>query len=157
MLAHPATQKNLAILRDFGYHIIEPDEGRMACEHVGSGRLPETSQLLTHIENLLFPRLDLAGKVVVITAGPTREALDPVRYLTNRSSGKMGYALAEVAARRGAKVVLISGPTQLPTPPKVEKIGVETTLEMLEATQNCFQNADILIAAAAPADFRAQR
>ncbi|MBW3635672.1 MAG: bifunctional phosphopantothenoylcysteine decarboxylase/phosphopantothenate--cysteine ligase CoaBC [Armatimonadetes bacterium] len=156
MLAHPATQKNLETLRALGYRIIEPDEGRMACEHIGSGRLPETAELLAHIEAILFPNLDLAGKTVVITAGPTRESLDPVRYLTNRSSGKMGYALAEVAARRGAKVTLVSGPTNVQTPQKVEKIGVETALQMLEATQNAFQSADIMIAAAAPADFRAR-
>lgn len=155
MLAHPATQRNLETLRGFGWHIIEPDDGRMACEHVGSGRLPGTAELIEHIERILFPRRDLAGKTVVITAGPTRENLDPVRYLTNRSSGKMGYALAQQAAARGAKVVLISGPTNLQTPPNVEKIAVETALQMLEATQNAFQTADILVAAAAPADFRA--
>jgi phosphopantothenoylcysteine decarboxylase/phosphopantothenate--cysteine ligase len=154
MLAHPATQRNLQVLRDFGWHIIEPDAGRMACEHVGSGRLPETAELMSEIERILFPNLDLAGKTVVITAGPTRENLDPVRYLTNRSSGKMGYALAENAAARGAKVMLISGPTNLPTPQNVEKVPVETALQMLEATKSAFQNADILVAAAAPADFR---
>jgi len=155
MLAHPATQRNLQTLRGFGWQIVEPGAGRMACEHIGTGRLPETAELIEEIEKILFPNLDLAGKTVVITAGPTRENLDPVRYLTNRSSGKMGYALAENAARRGAKVRLISGPTHLPTPQKVEKIEVETALQMLEATQTAFQNADILIAAAAPADFRA--
>lgn len=154
MLAHPATQRNLQVLRDFGYQIIEPDAGRMACEHVGSGRLPETAELIAQIEKILLPTLDLAGKTVVITAGPTREAIDPVRYLTNRSSGKMGYALAENAAQRGAKVFLVSGPTQLQTPANVEKIGVETALQMLEATQKVFGSADILLAAAAPADFR---
>ncbi|HEX8463054.1 MAG TPA: bifunctional phosphopantothenoylcysteine decarboxylase/phosphopantothenate--cysteine ligase CoaBC [Abditibacterium sp.] len=156
MLAHPATQRNIEILRDFGYHIIEPNSGRMACEHVGAGRLPETPELLDEISKILFPKRDLVGKTVVVTAGPTREALDPVRYLTNRSSGKMGYAIAEVAARRGAKVTLVSGPTNLQTPPNIEKIAVETALEMLEATQNAFQSADFLIAAAAPADFRAR-
>ena len=155
MLAHPATQRNLQVLRGFGYPIIEPDSGRMACEHIGSGRLPETAELILEIEKILFPQLDLAGKTIVITAGPTRENLDPVRYLTNRSSGKMGYALAENAAQRGAKVILISGPTHLKTPENVRKIEVETALQMLEATQNAFQNADILVAAAAPADFRA--
>ena len=155
MLAHPATQRNLEILRGFGYEIIEPNAGRMACEHIGSGRLPETAELLEEIEKILFPNLDLAGKTVVVTAGPTRENLDPVRYLTNRSSGKMGYALAQNAAARGAKVILISGPTNLPTPQKMKRIEVETALQMLEATKNEFERADILIAAAAPADFRA--
>ncbi|PQV63349.1 Phosphopantothenate-cysteine ligase /Phosphopantothenoylcysteine decarboxylase [Abditibacterium utsteinense] len=155
MLAHPATQRNLQTLRDFGYHIIEPNSGRMACEHIGSGRLPETPEMIGEIEKILFPNLDLVGKTVVITAGPTRENLDPVRYLTNRSSGKMGYALAANAAQRGAKVTLISGPTNLPIPQKMKRIEVETALQMLDATQNAFRDADILIAAAAPADFRA--
>lgn len=155
MLSHPATQRNLSILRGFGYHLLEPETGRMACEHVGSGRLPETPQLLHIIEQLLFPAHDFANKTVVVTAGPTREKLDPVRYISNRSSGKMGYALAEAAARRGAHSVLISGPTHLPTPPGVERIDVTTALEMHEATLRAFSNCDILIAAAAPADFRA--
>ncbi len=155
MLGQIATQRNLETLRGFGWTIIAPDAGRMACEHVGSGRLPETAELIGEIETLLFPKLDLAGKTVVITAGPTRENLDPVRYLTNRSSGKMGNALAENAAARGARVILISGPTNLQTPRNVEKIAVETALQMFEATQNAFQSADTLIAAAAPADFRA--
>ncbi len=155
MLGQPATQRNLQTLRGFGWHIIEPNAGRMACEHVGSGRLPETAELMAEIEKILTPNLDLAGKTVVVTAGPTRENLDPVRYLTNRSSGKMGYALAENAAKRGAKVILVSGPTSLQTPEKVEKLSVETALQMLEATQTAFQNADVLVAAAAPSDFRA--
>ncbi|HEX9997493.1 MAG TPA: bifunctional phosphopantothenoylcysteine decarboxylase/phosphopantothenate--cysteine ligase CoaBC [Abditibacterium sp.] len=154
MLAHPATQRNLEVLRGFGYRTIEPESGRMACEHVGAGRLPETSELITQIEQFLFPKRDLTGKNVVITAGPTRENLDPVRYLTNRSSGKMGYALAEIAAQRGAQVTLVSGPTNLKTPQNVEKIGVETALQMQTATLAAFQKADVLIAAAAPADFR---
>ncbi len=155
MLSQIATQRNLETLRGFGWTIITPESGRMACEHIGSGRLPETAQLLAQIDAILFPTRDLEGKTVVITAGPTREALDPVRYLTNRSSGKMGYALAKNAAARGAKVILISGPTSLKTPANVGKIAVETALEMLEATSNAFKNADVLVAAAAPADFRA--
>jgi phosphopantothenoylcysteine decarboxylase/phosphopantothenate--cysteine ligase len=154
MLAHPATQRNIAILRGFGYSIIEPDAGRMACEHVGTGRLPDTGELLDRIGAILSPVRDLAGKSVLVTAGPTRENLDPVRYLTNRSSGKMGYAIAENAARRGAKVTLVSGPTNLPTPEGVEKVAVQTGLEMLAATRAAFETADYLIAAAAPADFR---
>jgi phosphopantothenoylcysteine decarboxylase / phosphopantothenate---cysteine ligase len=155
MLAHPATQRNIAILRGFGYYIIEPNEGRMACEHVGSGRLPETPELLEQLDAILSPRRDLAGKRIVVTAGPTREALDPVRYLSNRSSGKMGYAIAEAAAKRGAHVTLVSGPTNLPAPPQVRRIGIQTALELRAATLEAFQNADILVAAAAPADFRA--
>ena len=155
MLNHPATQRNLQILREFGYRIIEPESGRMACEHVGSGRLPATPELMTWIENALFPRRDLADLRVVVTAGPTRENLDPVRYLSNRSSGKMGYALAANATERGAQVTLISGPTNLMTPQNVERIDVQTALEMQAATAKAFADCDALIAAAAPADFRA--
>ena len=155
MLAHPATQRNLEVLRGFDYRIIEPNSGRMACEHVGSGRLPETGELLAQIGEILNPRREMSGKTVVVTAGPTRELLDPVRFISNRSSGKMGFALASEAAKRGAKVILISGPTSLETPSNVQKIAVSTTEEMLEATLQAFENADFLIAAAAPADFRA--
>lgn len=168
MLAHPATQRNIAMLRGFGYHIIEPNEGRMACEHVGTGRLPETPELLEILDGLLVPhdeqadsqkrdlaQSDLVGKRVVVTAGPTRELLDPVRFLSNRSSGKMGYAIAASAARRGAEVTLISGPTQLAVPDGVRRVDVQTALEMRSATLEAFQNADVLIASAAPADFRA--
>ena len=155
MLSRPATQRNLATLRADGFHIIEPDAGRMACEHVGSGRLPETAQLVERIESLLFPRRDLAGKRVLITAGPTREALDPVRFLSNRSSGKMGFALAEVARERGATVTLVCGPTSFAPPDGVEIVRVETGLEMFEATTRAFEACDVLVACAAPADFRA--
>ena len=155
MLAHPATQRNLQILREFGHSIIEPQSGRMACEHVGSGRLPETPELLSWIENALFPIRDLQGLRVVVTAGPTRENLDAVRYLSNRSSGKMGYAIAANAADRGAQVTLVSGPTNLPAPPNVERIDVGSALQMHAATATAFADCDALIAAAAPADFRA--
>ncbi len=155
MLAHPATQRNLRVLREFGYSIIEPESGRMACEHIGTGRLPETAELMDWIQNALFPVRDLDGLRVVVTAGPTRENLDPVRYLSNRSSGKMGYAVAQNAAERGAIVTLISGPTSLAAPPDVERIDVQTALEMRAATATAFGDCDALIAAAAPADFRA--
>ena len=155
MLAHPATQRNLQTLGALGYEIIAPNQGRMACEHVGAGRLPETPELLSWIHNALFPVRDLAGLNVVITAGPTRENLDAVRFLSNRSSGKMGYALAQNAAARGAGVTLISGPTQLETPSHVERQNVQTALEMRHATARAFASCDVLIAAAAPADFRA--
>ena len=155
MLHHPATQRNLATLREFGYQIIEPQSGRMACEHVGTGRLPETAELLSWIERALFPLRDLDGLNVVVTAGSTRENLDPVRYLSNRSSGKMGYAIAANAAQRGARVTLISGPTALQAPDTVERVDVRTALEMREATLRAFADCDALIAAAAPADFRA--
>ena len=155
MLRHPATRRNLEVLREFGYRIIDPNEGRMACEHVGAGRLPETPQLMEWIEGALFPRRDLEGTKVVVTAGPTRENLDAVRYLSNRSSGKMGYALAQNAAERGANVTLISGPTNLAAPSNVERQNVTTALEMRDATARAFADCDVLIAAAAPADFRA--
>lgn len=160
MLAHPATQRNLETLREFGYTVINPEIGRMACEHVGAGRLPETEQLIAHLQPLL--RADnlsqeteksLVNKMVLITAGPTREALDPVRFITNHSSGKMGYKLAEEAAARGAKVLLVSGPTHLKTPESVERIDVSSTQEMFEAVQRYASSLDIMIAAAAPADF----
>lgn len=155
MLNRPATRRNLALLRADGFSIIEPDQGRMACEHVGSGRLPETAELIAQIEHILFPRRDLDGKRVLITAGPTREALDPVRFLSNRSSGKMGFALAQEAQKRGAQVTLVCGPTSLAPPPGVEVVRVETALEMLDATTRAFDSCDVLIACAAPADFRA--
>ena len=155
MLAHPATQRNLQTLRDWGYHLIEPDAGRMACEHVGMGRLPGTPELIQFIEKIVAPARDLDGWKVVVTAGPTREDLDPVRFLSNRSSGKMGAALAQNAAARGARVTLISGPTNLMAPPRVARVNVTTALEMREATLRVFEDCDVLIAAAAPADFRA--
>ncbi len=154
MLARPATQRNLAQLRADGFIIIEPDQGRMACEHVGSGRLPETAELIQHIERILFPRRDLEGRRVLITAGPTREPLDPVRFLSNRSSGKMGFALAQEAHRRGAQVTLVCGPTSLTPPPQVETVRVQSAIEMLDATTRAFDLCDVLIACAAPADFR---
>ena len=156
MYQHPATQRNLQTLREFGYQIIEPESGRMACEHVGVGRLPTTGVLRDAIQNaqIISPsNSDLAGKKVLVTAGPTRENLDPVRFLSNRSSGKMGYALAEIAARRGAEVILISGPTRESTPRGVTRLDVVSTQQMFDATMQHAPNCDILIAAAAPADF----
>ena len=156
MLEHPATQRNLEVLRGYGYHIIEPESGRMACEHVGQGRLPETEVLISHLQKALFPAPPiLAGKTVLITAGPTREMLDPVRYLTNRSSGKMGYALAQAAQERGAKVILVSGPTQLKTPQEVQVESAVTTQEMYDAVIHYAPGCNVVIASAAPADFRA--
>ena len=160
MWAHAATQKNIALLEELGYQIIAPERGRMACEDVGSGRLPETSALIEALNRVLDiekkPQ-DLKGKSVLVTAGPTREMLDPVRFLTNRSSGKMGYALAEEAARRGAKVRLVSGPTTLPVPPNIERIDVTTTQQMFEAATKIALESDIVIGCAAPADFRASQ
>jgi len=155
MLARASTQLNIERLRADGFHILEPDEGRMACEHVGSGRLPETAELIGRIEKILFPLRDLEGRRVLITAGPTREALDPVRFLSNRSSGKMGFALAQEATARGAHVSLVCGPTSLAPPSGLETVRVETAQQMFEATTRAFETYDILIACAAPADFRA--
>jgi phosphopantothenoylcysteine decarboxylase/phosphopantothenate--cysteine ligase len=155
MLEHPATQNNLEILRGFGYQLIDPESGRMACEHIGQGRLPETEVSIAHLQRVLAPTPQtLAGKTVLITAGPTREMLDPVRYLTNRSSGKMGYALAQAAQERGARVVLISGPTQLKAPGGVQVENVITTQEMHDAAMRHAPSCDVIIASAAPADYR---
>ena len=154
MFEHPATQKNLRTLRELGYHIIDPESGRMACEHVGVGRLPTTEVLVENLKNVLSPcEQTLAGKKVLVTAGPTREDIDPVRFISNRSSGKMGYAIAEAAAARGAEVILISGPTQLCAPPNVTRVDVTTTGDMFRAVMQYAPGCDIVIAAAAPADF----
>jgi len=157
MLAHPATRRNLATLGSWGYRFIDPETGHMACEHFGSGRLPETATLLARLAELLSPPQDLASLRVVVNAGPTREPLDPVRFISNNSSGKMGYALAAAAARRGADVTLVSGPVHLAPPAGVKVIRVTTTLEMRVATVAAFAASDVLIAAAAPADFRAEQ
>ncbi len=159
MLAHSATQKNLATLRELGYIVIEPESGRMACEHVGSGRLPETDVLIQALPDAMADvgarhALPLHGKMVLVTAGPTREALDPVRFLSNRSSGKMGYAIAAEATRRGARVLLVSGPTRLQTPPGVARHDVLTTQQMFDVVTQHAPECDIVIAAAAPADYR---
>lgn len=153
MLAHPATQHNLALLQNLGYIIVEPESGTLACGEVGAGRLAEWDTVRETLLGL-WPDQDLAEKNVLITAGPTREALDPARYLSNRSSGKMGYALARTARRRGANVTLVSGPTHLPAPPGIALIPVQTAAEMAQAVQEQALAADIIIKAAAVADFR---
>lgn len=156
MWEHALTQRSVQVLEEIGYRIVAPDSGRMACEHVGAGRLPSTEALIAELEAVLHPQRDLEGLQVLVTAGPTREALDPVRFLSNRSSGRMGYAIAAQAARRGARVTLISGPTNLPTPPDVERVDVQSAAQMLEAASRHFSACDVMIAAAAPADFRAR-
>lgn len=153
MLAHPATQHNIALLQNLGYIIVEPESGTLACGEVGAGRLAEWDTVRETLLGL-WPDQDLAEKNVLITAGPTREALDPARYLSNRSSGKMGYALARTARRRGANVTLVSGPTDLPAPPGIALIPVQTAAEMAQAVQEQAPAADIIIKAAAVADFR---
>lgn len=153
MLAHPATQRNLDILKELGYLVIEPDSGLLACGEEGAGRLPEWDGVREILLGL-FADDDLAGKKVLITAGPTREPLDPARYLSNRSSGKMGYALARTARRRGAHVTLISGPVQLDPPPGVDIVQVLTAREMEEAVREYAGMASVIVKAAAVADFR---
>jgi phosphopantothenoylcysteine decarboxylase/phosphopantothenate--cysteine ligase len=154
MYTHPATQANLALLRQRGAHIVEPEVGRLASGAEGPGRLPETPVLLGAIRWLLGRKGELAGRRVVVTAGGTREPLDPIRFLGNRSSGKMGFALAAAALDRGAQVRLISGPTALLPPYGAEFESVETAHEMLEAVRRAVVDADVLVMNAAVADFR---
>lgn len=153
MLAHPATQRNLTILKELGYLVVEPETGPLACGEVGTGRLAEWDTVREVLQGL-FVEQDLAGQQILITAGPTREPLDPARYLSNRSSGKMGYFLARTARRRGAEVTLISGPTNLPAPPGITLVPVQTAAEMAKAVKEHAENASIIVKAAAVADFR---
>jgi phosphopantothenoylcysteine decarboxylase / phosphopantothenate---cysteine ligase len=154
MWQHPATQENLAMLRKRGVRIVEPGEGYLACGMIGPGRLAAQEEILKAVREIVEAQQDLAGETVLVTAGPTCEDLDPVRFISNRSSGKMGYAVAAAAARRGAKVILITGPTALETPEGVERIDVRTAEEMLRAVQTRFAPASIAIFAAAVADYR---
>jgi phosphopantothenoylcysteine decarboxylase/phosphopantothenate--cysteine ligase len=154
MWQHPATQENLAALRKRGVRIVEPGEGYLACGMTGPGRLAAQEEILKAVREIVEAQQDLVGETVLVTAGPTCEDLDPVRFISNRSSGKMGYAVAEAAARRGAKVVLITGPTALETPEGVERVDVRTAEEMLRAVQARFSPATIGIFAAAVADYR---
>jgi phosphopantothenoylcysteine decarboxylase / phosphopantothenate---cysteine ligase len=156
MWNHPATQENLRILHARGHVIVEPDEGILACGMVGPGRLAEPeviAQAVAGVAGRGSPRHDLDGETVLITAGPTQEPLDPVRYLSNRSSGKMGYALAEAAAERGARVILVSGPVALAPPARVELIPVRTAVEMRQAVMDHLEQATVVIKAAAVADY----
>jgi len=154
MYTHAATQSNLALLRERGAFIVEPEVGRLASGEIGAGRLPETSVLLGAIQMVLGRNGDLAGRRVVITAGGTQEPVDPVRFIGNRSSGKMGYALAIEARDRGAHVILISGPVALEAPYGVEVERVETAMQMRDAVMNAVIGADVLVMSAAVADFR---
>jgi phosphopantothenoylcysteine decarboxylase/phosphopantothenate--cysteine ligase len=154
MWNHEATQANVKVLRDRGVTIVAPDEGYLACGMVGAGRLAGQEEILAAVRSVLHSHHDLAGESILITAGPTCEDLDPVRYLTNRSSGKMGYAVAEAAAQRGAKVTLVSGPTALETPQGVVRIDVRTAAEMHAAVAARFPQCSIAILAAAVADYR---
>lgn len=154
MWEHPATQENLARLRARGVRVVEPGEGYLACGMTGPGRLAETSEIARVVCDALGVRHDLAGETLLITAGPTREAVDPVRYLSNRSSGKMGYALAEVALRRGARVILVSGPVALSPPQNAEFVPVRTADEMRSAIFERLPQATVVLMAAAVADYR---
>jgi phosphopantothenoylcysteine decarboxylase / phosphopantothenate---cysteine ligase len=154
MWNHPATQENIAKLRERGVNVVEPDEGYLACGMVGAGRLAGQAEILAAVRATLHSNKDLAGETVLVTAGPTCEDLDPVRYLTNRSSGKMGYAVAQAAARRGAKVILVSGPTALETPAGVRRVDVRTAEQMHDAVTKEFSGCSIGIFAAAVADYR---
>lgn len=153
MYSHAAVQENIEKLKGYGYQILTPECGRMACKEEGPGRLPEWEQAReAMLQMLTVP--DLAGEKILITAGPTREPLDPARFLSNRSSGKMGYALARTARRRGAAVTLISGPTALPCPPDVWCLRLETAAEMGEAVLAHCHDASVIVKAAAVSDFR---
>jgi phosphopantothenoylcysteine decarboxylase / phosphopantothenate---cysteine ligase len=154
MWQHAATRENLATLCTRGVHIVEPGEGYLACGMTGPGRLAGQEEILKAVQEVLRAKHDLAGDNLLVTAGPTCEDIDPVRFLTNRSSGKMGYAIAAAAARRGAKVVLVSGPTGLESPEGVERADVRSAEEMLKAVQQRFSASTIAIFAAAVADYR---
>jgi phosphopantothenoylcysteine decarboxylase/phosphopantothenate--cysteine ligase len=154
MWEHPATQENLQKLRVRGVHVVDPDEGYLACGMTGAGRLAATEAIVEKVRLVLGLRRDLEGQTVVVTAGATREDIDPVRFLTNRSSGKMGYALAEAASRRGARVVLVSGATELAVPEGVDWVPVRSTQNMRDAVRERFAEANVIIMAAAVADYR---
>ena len=153
MLEHAAVQRNLDVLASRGTYFVEPGAGYLACGWIGKGRLAEPADIVRAAEQILTPAGPLRGKTVVVTAGPTREAIDPVRFVGNRSSGKMGYALASAARTRGASVVLISGPTELQPPAGVEVIRVTTAVEMRDAVIPRAARADVVIMAAAVADY----
>ncbi|WP_260284217.1 bifunctional phosphopantothenoylcysteine decarboxylase/phosphopantothenate--cysteine ligase CoaBC [Peribacillus aracenensis] len=158
MYVHPAVQKNMETLRSFGYQFIEPGEGYLACGYVGKGRLEEPETIVEHLNRYFgehkSQKKPLKGKKYLITAGPTREAIDPVRYVTNHSSGKMGYALAEEAIEMGAEVTLITGPVNLTPPIKARVIPVESAAEMYDAAFEQFDSSDVVIMTAAVADYK---
>ena len=154
MWNHAATQENVAVLRARAVKVVDPDQGYLACGMTGPGRLASIEEILAAIHEVTKAQRDLEGETILVSAGPTCEDLDPVRYLTNRSSGKMGYAVAEAAAKRGAKVILVSGPVNLETPAGVERIDVRTAEEMYRSVAGRFGEASIAILAAAVADYR---
>jgi phosphopantothenoylcysteine decarboxylase / phosphopantothenate---cysteine ligase len=157
MWRHPAVAANVALLRERGVTVLEPDTGALASGLTGPGRLPEIDVIVEAVVGLVTLAPDLAGDHVLVTAGPTREAIDPVRYMTNRSSGKMGYRIAEAARRRGADVTLVSGPTAIAPPPGLRVVPVESAEEMRKAVLDHLERATIVIKAAAVADYRAKQ
>lgn len=157
MYENPIVQDNLAILEHYGYQVIEPASGYLACGDTGAGKMPEPELLLEYILKEIAKEKDLRGRKILVTAGPTQEAIDPVRYITNHSSGKMGYALAREAMLRGAEVTLVSGPCSIDPPPFVKLIPVVTAQEMFEAVTSVSDAHDIIIKAAAVADYRPAR
>ncbi|HBG21949.1 MAG: bifunctional phosphopantothenoylcysteine decarboxylase/phosphopantothenate--cysteine ligase CoaBC [Syntrophaceticus sp.] len=154
MYENPICQHWISFLKSMGYIFIEPEEGHLACGVSGKGRLPAPEKIVAFVERIFSQKKDLEGRHVLVTAGPTREPLDPVRFLSNYSSGKMGYALAQEIKNRGAQVTLISGPTRISVPEGVKEVPVETAQEMFNAVKEAFPTADIVIKAAAVADFR---
>lgn len=154
MFENPITQDNLKICQSYGMHVIQPACGYLACGDTGAGKMPEPKELLDHIiHEIAYPK-NLTGKKILVTAGPTREALDPVRFLTNHSTGKMGYAIARVAAARGAEVTLVTGPTEIKKPGFVKVVPIESAREMYEAVTAASEEQDAIIKAAAVADYR---
>ena len=154
MFENPITQDNLKICQSYGMHVIQPACGYLACGDTGAGKMPEPEELLDHIiHEIAYPK-NLTGKKILVTAGPTREALDPVRFLTNHSTGKMGYAIARVAAARGAEVTLVTGPTEIKKPGFVKVVSIESAREMYEAVTAASEEQDAIIKAAAVADYR---
>lgn len=154
MYENPVVQDNLKILKHYGYEVIDPAVGYLACGDTGAGKMPEPEVLLSYILREIACEKDLKGKKVLVTAGPTRESIDPVRYITNHSSGKMGYAIAKAAMLRGAEVTLVSGPCAIAPPPFVQVLSVITARDMFETVTSVSEKQDIIIKAAAVADYR---
>ena len=153
MYENPVTQDNLAKLRHYGWDVIEPASGRLACGAVGKGKLPEPDELLQHVLKYLALEHDLVGKKVLVTAGPTQESLDPVRFITNHSTGKMGYAIAKMAMLRGADVTLVTGPTAIAPPPFVKVVNIKSAADMFQAVAENAKDADYIFKSAAVADY----
>jgi len=153
MWDHPATQENLRVLRLRGCSVMDPDEGWLACGVTGAGRLPDPVKIADYVDLWAGVKQDLAGESFLITAGPTQEPLDPVRFISNRSSGKMGYAIAAAAEQRGAQIILVSGPVNIPPPPRVKVVPVRTAREMRQAVLGHLDNATIIVKSAAVADY----